>query len=521
MMLTVLIVVAAILAAALTRGGLTRRAPAAMIPIALWALATQPRVPWPGTPPVELRSNASLADIETALSASTRGAVIVVEGDGVHPDFLPLLGERTVRWEASNRHLGLAALTWPRRVVVGEPVRVSGRVDVADSIPVQLTSPDGVVDSTWTDSLFTFVVVPRAVGRWQMHLAVNGETTQLGIQVVPPPRLRVLVIAGRPDFEVPALVRRLVAQDADVSVRTQMTRDRRRTERLGLTPVDVRISGEVLDSLDLVVLAAGGQATLAASEQQLLAAAVASGLGLLHIVDATLTAGLLTPFPLRQSGAEWTGRLVLDDAIWPGAVRVAPLLGPDTLAFVRDSAGRALAWRTTRGRGTIAATAFSQAHRLPLAGHAETEAAWWSELLGPVLRAPSGRWVVRDDALVRRDEPLMIQWLGNPPAAITVQEGLHASPSRLGASSDTSPRSLQVWPTDTGWMSVAADRDTLDLFVSPASALSGVSAAHRREAMRVVAAEPSGQLPTGRVPFPRLVGWLLLVAAVTVAWRPR
>lgn len=522
MMLLVVVTAASIFAALLTRGGTSRRVPAALIPVAIWMLVTQPRVPWPGIPGVSLAADASLADIEAVLEATPEGAVIEVSGDGLHPELLPLLGRRVLRWRPPAAPLGLAALSWPRRVAVGEPVQVSGRVDVADSVLVKLVSAEGTIDSLRTNSTFAFSVVARAPGRWAMQLSVGRDTTTLGFQAVLPPHLRVLVIAGRPDFEVPALVRRLAAQGADLTVRTQLTRDRRRIERLGITPLDPQLSTAMLDSLDLVVLAAGGAATLVPPEQRLLAAAVERGLGLLHLTDAPLAVGPLTPFALQASGTEWSARLSLEARVWPGVVRVAPLTGSDTLAFLHDSSGKALAWRSSHGLGMVAATTMVQAHRLPLSGNPETEAAWWSALLGPVLRAPRGRWLVADDALVVADQPIKLEWLGVPPAQAEVREG-GSQLSRVGLLQGDSGQSasLRLWPSNTGWMAVIGDADTLELFVARSGSFPGVAASQRRATMVAVAREAAGTPPTGRVPLPRAVGWLVLVMAVAATWRPR
>ena len=520
MMLLLAAAAAAIIAALLTRGGISRRLPAALIPVAVWALATQPLVPWPGAAVVSLRTNATLAEVEAVLASTPAGGVIDVGGDGVHPEFLPLLADRVIRWEPPTDRLGLVELSWPRRVAVGEAIRVIGRLDVADSVTVLLTTPEGATDSMRTDSSFAFTVVARAAGRWTMHLRAGRDTTTLGFHAVVPPRLRVMVIAGRPDFEVPALVRRLATQDADVTVRTQMTRERRRVEQHGLTPLPAQLSAAVLDSLDLVVLAAGGAATLTAAEQRLVAAAVDGGLGVIHLTDAPVGAGPLAPFPIRAAGAEWSARLALEDQVWPGVVRVAALTAADSLAFLRDSTDRALAWKAQRGRGVVAATALVQSHRLPLAGHPETEVAWWAALLGPVLRAPSGRWLVDPDAIVAENEPVVLRWLGVPPPVADVVEGADASRAGL-ISDDSSNAALRVWPSDTGWMSVSGGSDTLALLVAGPEALPGIAAARRREAMAAVAAEPTANPPTGRVPLPRAIGWLLLVAAVAVGWRPR
>ena len=246
-----------------------------------------------------------------------------------------------------------------------------------------------------------------------------------------------------------------------------------------------------------------------------------NGLGVLHMVDGAVNVGPLTPFALRTSGTEWSARVAFEGTVWPGVVRVAPLDGPDSLVFLRDSTGRGLAWRTQVGAGVIAITSLTQAHRWTLAGHPETEGTWWSGLLGPVLRTPNGRWTVADDVLVRVDEPFRAEWVGRQPQGATVREGEFESSIPIGQPDSTDRATLRLWPRDSGWVSLTAQQDTLDLWVAPREAFPGVAASARRAASAGIAREPSGKVPTGRRPFPRLVSWLLLLAAVGAAWRPR
>jgi hypothetical protein len=503
--------------------GAWRRLAAAALPLLVAALALPPRVPGRVDSAQTLPADADRVTVETAARSVELGGTITVTGDGLHPDFWPLLAGRRIEWVAPEPRTGLAALSWPRRAWLGEPVVIRGTIADGDSLDVSLTGPAGERDSVRTTGAFALTVVPRATGEAAWSIAVGGGPPDtLGVEVREPPRLRVVIVAARPDFELPALARRLEAQGAALVLQTRLTASEVRTVRYGDAPAGDPLAGEVLAGLDLLVLGDGAEATLPGAVRARIAAAVGDGLGVVQMVGATRNRSALFPFdavPLRD--VEQHAAVRLDSVRLPGNIPVAAVRLDGGVVLATDADGVPVAKRVAVGRGRVVATRLVAPSRWSLAGHPEAEAAWWARVAGAAVRQPTGQWRVSDSALIRVDEPLRLQWVGDTAGITALVEG-DVTDTVPWATADSLGGAVVLWPRVAGWFTLIRAADTLRLMVGDPTDHEAVAMAARRRAAEAAAAAPVGEGPPAD-PLPRdLPRWpfaLALLGAAAVVWR--
>jgi hypothetical protein len=503
--------------------GLWRRLAAAALPLLVAALALPPRVPGRVEDTRTLSGNTDRREVELVRNAVRLGGTITVTGDGLHPDHWPLLAGRRLEWVAPEPRTRLAALSWPRRAWLGEPVVIGGTIAGGDSLDVSLTGPAGERDSVRTTGAFAITVVPRATGEAAWSIAVGGGSPDtLSMEVREPPRLRVVIVAARPDFELPALARRLEAQGAAVILRTRLTASDVRTVRYGQADAGDPFAPDALAALDLLVLGDGAEATLPGAVRERILAAVREGLGVLQIVSAPRDRGPLFPFEaVRLRDAEQRALITLDSAQLPGRVPIAPVTLNGGKVLATDTDDAAVARAVVVGRGRIVAARVLAPSRWSLNGQPAAEATWWARVAGAAVRQPTGQWMVSESALVRVDEPVRLAWLGDTAGITTLIEG-DVTDTVHWTTADSLGGEVVLWPRVAGWLTLTRAEDTLRVMARRAADHEVIAAAARRRAAESAVAAPVGEGPPAD-PLPREVPrWpfaVALLGAAAMVWR--
>ncbi|MBK7923382.1 MAG: hypothetical protein IPJ95_07065 [Gemmatimonadetes bacterium] len=409
----------------------------------------------------------------------------------------------------------------PDAVTLGEPVVVRGTLEITGAAPavVVLADPLGPVDSatvTATAPSFRLTAHPRAVGGVVYGLAVHGAglslVESLGVAVTPPRPPALLILDGSPSFETAYLKRWLAARGARLALRTTLTRDRDRVERVnepGTGPLP--LTPATLGRYDAVLADAAALAALSSAERHALQAAVEEeGLGLL-LTGGVPDAGVLRLFAgVAVVGEDSVERRVARPA-WDGMPRrsrVGIELAAGAVArragvvpLIHDDAGRTLAARRQAGAGTVALTQVRAPSRWRLEGEDDLFAAYWSLLIGAVARDTSTQ-VRLEGAAPRADHRLEITLLGTsrPAAAVRGPDGTR-EPLAL-AQDPFDPRLWHgsTWPREAGWHTVELADRSQPFLVHPAP--------------RRVSAIATEQSPRPRT----ILGFLLLLAALTALW---
>ena len=434
--------------------------------------------------------------------------------------------------------------SWPAQVVLGDRVSIDGvlaRSRGATTPRVELVDPTGVVDSAVRDSAGAFHVEaePRALGHLLYTLRVRGAAIAetLGVQVLPPPAWRLLILESAPRPEATALRDWLARRHGVVAVRSTVSRDRVHREfvnRAGMS-LDV-LTGVLLSQFDIVAIDVRTLARLGREERAVLQRAVeADGLGVLVVPDTIVTDHFFLDFALQHTG-NTDERLVRP--VWRdrgGREQPAPAVAaePYTLAdgfgvatLIGDGFGRALAQLAPRGAGRVAFSLITGTARWRRSGLTDTYAAYWSRLLAATAQSNRDvpRWSIATPGpwIVGRPVAIEAETEGALTAALVTGPAGEIDTVFLARDSAASGRWRGIfWPRTPGWYGVAGDAGPA-IYAQSTSSWIGVRANARIAATQraLVGAKDGERATTGALivpPHPVPLGWAFALFLLSAA----
>jgi hypothetical protein len=425
--------------------------------------------------------------------------------------------------------------SWPADVVLGDRVSIDGvlpRSRGAAAPRVELVDPTGVVDSAVIDSAgaFHLEAEPRALGHLLYTLRVRGAAIAetLGVQVLPPPTWRVLILENAPRPEATALRDWLARRHGVVAVRSMVSRDRVHREFVNRASMSLDVlTGGLLSQFDIVAIDGRTLAGLGSQERAALRRAVeADGLGVLIVPDTVVTDGGTMRFSDRDFFLDFTlqhtgntdERLVRP--AWRdrgGREQPAPAVAAEPYALadgfgvatlISDGFGHTLAQLAPRGAGRVALSLITGTARWRRSGLADTYAAYWSRLLAATAQsnrdvprwsiATPGPWIVgRPVAIEAETERTLTAALVTGPAG-------QVDTVFLARDSAASGRWRGIfWPRTPGWHGVAGDASSA-IYAQSASSWIGVRATARLAATQraLVGVEGGERATTGALIVP-------------------
>lgn len=435
---------------------------------------------------------------------------------------------------------------WGRQLPLGQSLQVAGRFAGSGSAPawVRLLVSGRPVDSIRLPGAggpFVLRYRPRRLGRQLLRLEARRGGTLLAaepvpLQVLPPRRLRVLLLGGSPSFELNLLKNHLTTRGHQVALRLRLSPGLLQTEAQNQATADLsRLTPALCARYDALVADADALNALAPTEARTLAAAAADGLGVLLIGATELPRGLpgRTDFALQTRPGPQTGQLQLirwaedqGTADLPTTLRATPALRP---LVTGPSAAPVAASRRT-GWGTVLVSTPLSTYQWLLSGATTRYDSYWSTLLSAAARPLSPRPQWQPPLWPRPDEPQALQLTASAPRPPRAQVGAEEQPRPVQLALRQLPGQAgewqgTFWPVQPGWHRVVAPGlDTAAFYVFGSAdwrgplqtqrlAAVGSAGAGRNEALPVVSTQPT------QVPW-LPVGWFfaLFVAAAASLW---
>ncbi|MDZ4673580.1 MAG: hypothetical protein SGI84_03935 [Gemmatimonadota bacterium] len=502
------------------------------------ALLQSARDSFPGAPVTSWPD--SVADLDALQRRFPSARRVVVVGWGLRSVWWQ--GQDTMRvWFMPGQlPAGFHSLEFPPTLRLGERAVITGVLRGTSDSVIVLEGPDGTRDTVPHDpsggGRFEFAVTPAAAGRIHYVLsatAVPGETVSVAVEPATPPA--VLVVEGAPSFETTFLRRWLSAQGGRVAIRTRLSLDRDRTERVNLPDQPLRpFRSELLAQFDLVMLDGPSLRELSPDERRALVEAVQDkGLGLLVAPDSLARRDEdFFPFRLlptgelddRQVRPRWVGHGDRSTTAVPAAaLEVGP--APGLTELIHDPVGRIIAATTRLGIGRIGTSLLLAPSRWQLEGDTAAYAAYWSRLYQATARGYDDRWELVTDGPVQEQLAVDIGLTTDDPAPRVEIRAPDGSVDTVGVAQDLADPARwwgRFWPRMPGWHEATNQGRSAYLFDVAPVRLSALEASSRRRAtmMRAAVSPPWDPQPgpRSRSPLPPLIPFVVLVAALGSLW---
>ena len=467
-------------------------------------------------------------------------SILHLVGQGLDAAQLRLAGDRALILHPLPLPDGIRQARWTGTVALGEPIAVSLEARSARPRRVVLVAESGPVDSVplpaGEAAWVTLHHTPRAAGSARYILRLGEESDTFSVIVVAPHPPATMLLASAPDRDWSDVRDWLARQGGAVVLRTAVSRDRSRLERVNATGAPaLTVDRASLARVALVMTDGRTLTHLPAGERAALRAAVTAGLGLLILLDGeSREARQLSPLD-RAFFFPWSWHVIADleerqvrpriHGIQLSATPIAAepvVVGPEAYGgkvVLDDGQGGALAVSTMVGAGRIVGTVVTGSGRWSREGETEAYGLYWNALVRSAARPDPGDqvWDVGDDpALLDAERTITLRGAG--------PSSWHVGNDTLTPAADPLMHDRMVarwWPRTAGWN----DLNGVRLWVSGSDSWGAWRAAERRRVTEQRIADHRNEEATGariprRTPWPLWPFFLSLVAAAGWLWRP-
>ena len=354
---------------------------------------------------------------------------------------------------------GLVSMRWQRQLNRGQWQRVSGVLQVAPAeakgnlqqtlYHVYLKDSAGQVvakQAVRDGETFELVVNVKTEGLWQYQLALAKASDDitvveenLAFEVTRPSFAKLLIRQSAPSFETRHVKNWAVEQGAQVTVETQISKNRYISQHANYpqedrsdektAQVDSFDTLSTLDQYDLLIIDARGLMKLSQHQQDNLAVAVKRGLGVLVIGDSTLFTENNLPEVLNQFRISHGSTIESDQSLlsWqfdqagePLNVIAADIPASSGFSFVKGAEGRVIVPGTHLGLGKVAISLTNQTYQWRTAGQRQLYSRYWQFLFESLARQSLAPYLlpVENDHLNIARQPL--------PRCFSVNENLYS-----------------------------------------------------------------------------------------------
>ena len=354
---------------------------------------------------------------------------------------------------------GLVSMRWQRQLNRGQWQRVSGVLQVAPAeaignlqqtiYHVYLKDPAGQVvaqQAVRDGETFELLVNVKTEGLWQYQLALAKASDDitvveenLAFEVTRPSFAKLLIRQSAPSFETRHVKNWAVEQGAQVTVETQISKNRYISQHANYpqedrsdektAQVDSFDTLSTLDQYDLLIIDARGLMKLSQHQQDNLAVAVKRGLGVLVIGDSTLFTennlpGVLNQFRISHGSTIESDQSLLswqfDQAGEPLNVIAADIPASSGFSLVKGAEGRVIVPGIHWGLGKVAISLTNQTYQWRTAGQRQLYSRYWQFLFESLARQSLAPYLlpVENDHLNIARQPL--------PRCFSVNENLYS-----------------------------------------------------------------------------------------------
>lgn len=459
---------------------------------------------------------------------------IHVLGQGLPEYMLDYLEGTTLHFYPANPSAGITGLDLTRVYTANRVNTLDGTYYATGNRILKLQTGGITLDSVPLKKgvqRFSVSFTPKAAGQYVYTLTANDSLGNvltrepLPVDVKPQQPLSILFLHNFPTAEIRFLKNYLETQEHKLTLRYTISKDRYRTEFVNTKQETIsRLTEPMLKNFDLVITDASSLASLSGQERNAIERAIASGLGMLTVIDSPAPATAVLKFLQRT-----VSNIKSDSASitinhtrskFP-ATPVAVESGERQTSLLEDTNGRVVSGYVQHGFGKNGFSLLSNTFTLQLSGQAETYATLWSDMISALAR--------------KEQKPYDLAWLTSfpvyPDEPIEFQiTSASEKPSVLIDSVEVpvSEHSLvhhvwygKFWAGRAGWnsLTIRQSTDTYNFFVSQPGEWNSLRVAHQQKAMqKMISAQRDEQKEVVRQAIPRALFFILFVLAAGFLW---
>ena len=474
------------------------------------------------------KNSSLLADRELTIKGNQ---IRFVTGEGLSAAGLDLLDEKTFTFIPNQPTAGITSWSVAQPVLAHHPAHVQGTFNstTPEKKWIALKGPSGKEDSVLIEGQgsksFALSFTPKQKGEWLYTLAIQDsaekwQEERLPVYVEADAPLRLLFIQDFPTFETQYLKNYLAHAGHKLILRYQLSQKIFRFEFANRQPTQInRLTHDVLDETDLLIIDDGALQKLTAGEKNILKESVRAGLGILILPHAKTKPNDLFPFTLTPVKTDSATITLQTKAITLPALPARIQNNSTVQSLVQNKSG-ILTGYAFSGAGKLGFQLLQETYRLSLSGDSTGYGAFWS----PVIEKLSRRATQTSSIQITTpfpwstDEPLQATLLSSQP-----NPSLFADSTQLPLREDELLDDVwhgELWAGAPGWHALRAEASSLHYYVSEKGSWNSLRQNTQREQNLLASktGDSNGERVLVRKELPALYFFLAFVAAAGFLW---
>ncbi len=424
-----------------------------------------------------------------------------VVGEGLPNHALDLLDIKTFQFISSNKKEGIIQLHIDKPILANRKHTINGLYyNKSGKTKIVLKSPAGNEDSIVIEKKgeqsFQLSFRPKQSGNLSYEVISEkadgntwSEILPIHIEVSQP--LRILFLQSYPTFETQYLKNFLTAKGHQLLLRYQLSKNNFRFEYGNLPAQSFsRLTNELLNHFDLLVLDANALNMLSASEQTILHESVQHGLGLLlmNIDPSKAPKGKINFFPFQAQKIKTdTASLILAKASITLPTPPYRITESSSVKSIIKNKSRILSGYKNQGFGKIGFQLLQQTYQLTLSGDSLNYANLWSPVIENISRqnTSSSKIKIKNPFPIYQDEPIDFEIISSVENPTLVVDSI-----TLPLHEDVMIDDVwyaRAWAAEPGWHTAEISEDaSLHYYVSKNEEWKSLTIANQIKANRLI-----------------------------------
>jgi hypothetical protein len=456
--------------------------------------------------------------------------ITVVVGDGLGAAALDIFDKQSFVFHPSPSPTGIIDLTLPKESKAQLQSTISGVYNNdLDSTKLVLEGPGGKEDSAVISKKglnnFNLSFIPKQTGSFTYSLLINGAKEIIPIKVESEKRMKILVVQMFPTFET-GYLKNVLSAEHELVFRYQLSKNNFRYEYINHQAIRAdRLTNEILNEFDLVIVDTDALTTLSQSERKNLDAGISSGLGVLIVFNETPKSNRtlqsilpLTFKPISKDTAHFILTRKLNLPAWP----VEAVNDGKIISTVKNK-NRMLAGYIYRGFGKIGFQLLQETYKLTLEGDSSSYKNLWTTVLQKNARTRSGNFQIKieNDFPIYTNEPVTVEVIGSSQTPPTLIHNGIEFPMAEDIVIDDLWRT-KVWPDKSGWQELQIKGDSIKqlYYVSENKAWRSLATANSiRNTKAMASTQPIDSTSSWEYkPFAPWLFYLMFLISASVLW---